>query len=303
MARWVVTRTTTKLMVYVVEADTEEEAIEAAVVAGEGEGVLSGPSAFWGALPLADDPDEPIWIPRGWGTYCRRIVGGVPEAQALVQRCARASIGWVALMVEANDGYTVPLETTRNYAEVLQGAGIDVAVWTFPGQARAASVQASRDAANLALTYAEEADARVVLLDIEAPYKNHPEELRTLIETVEFGRGEDMSLGVVSFPVPSWHPTLDTSAFSLADWGSPMLYDTAQEPEAIELSTREWSELTDVVIPSIRAGETLAGDIERVFGPGPKPKFRAGVVWSEQQLDDTDLRTLQAAAERYGWET
>lgn len=300
MARWIVTRTTTKLTVYVVEAETEEAAIEAAESSADG--ALVGPSEMWGALPL-DPDDEPIWIPRGWGTYCRRIIGGVPEAQALVQRCARASIGWVGLMVEATDGFQVPLSTTRTYAEVLQGAGIDVAVWTFPGEARAATVAGSRDAANLALTYAEEVDARAILLDIEAPYRGRPEQLRTLIETVEFGRGEDVSLGIVSFPVPSWHPTLDTSAFSLADWGSPMLYDTAQTPEAIAKATAEWSELLDVIIPSVRAAGTLAADIVRVFGTGPEANFRAGCVWSEQTLTDAERAALQAAAERYGWET
>jgi hypothetical protein len=284
---------------YVLEAESAEEAVERAKQQGSDAGSGFGPVDLWSALPISDD--EPYWLPKGWGVYCRRIQGGVPEAQDLVRRCQQASVQWVGLMVEATDGFKVSLETTRTYAEVLQGAGIETVVWTFPGEARAASVQESRDAANLALTYAETIGAAAVLLDIEAPYKGKPEELRTLIETADFGLPEGATLGIVSYPVLSWHPTLDTSSFSLAQWGSPMLYESAQDPKLIARANTEWSALVDTLAPSLWTNGNLAQDIERVFGSTSTPSYQGGPIWSEQSLTTLDRGVLTNASEKYGW--
>lgn len=301
MKQWIVTQASTRMVSYAVEAESEEQAIEAAKAAGTGSGVAYGPVDLWSAVPL-EDVEPKVWIPYGWGTYCRNIANNVSDALALVRRCQESSIEWVALMVEGNNGYKVPLDATRTYAQTLQSAGIAVIVWTFPGDARAASVQESREAANLALSYAEEVGADAVLLDIEKPYKGKPEELRTLIETTEFGLGEGMSLGIVSFAVPSWHPTLDKTYFSLAHWGSPMIYDVTDQPATIEKAGAEWSALVaGPVIPSLWTQGNLASDIVRVFGESAPARFEGGIIWSEQQITAAQRVSLHASAQRYGW--
>jgi hypothetical protein len=139
------------------------------------------------------------------------------------------------------------------------------------------------------------------LLDIEAPYKGKPEELRTLIETVDFGLPEGATLGIVSYPVLSWHPTLDTSSFSLAQWGSPMLYESAQDPKLIARANTEWSALVDALAPSLWTNGNLAQDIERVFGSTSTPAYQGGPIWSEQSLTTLDRGVLTNASEKYGW--
>ena len=288
-----------RLETWQVEAASEQGALEAAT----GPGTVVGEAVLSSASPL--EAPAGVWLPRGFGVYCRRIPEG-GEAE-LVARCLEAGVSWAALMVEASDGYAVPLERSKRYADALRDAGLGVLVWTFPGVSRA-TFAGSVAAAGLALEHARACGASAVLLDVEATYKREPEALQALISTTSRGLPAGSSLGVVSYPVPSWHATLDSGKFAQADWGSPMLYETAGDPATIERAYREWGALVDVVVPSLSAMGTgaqgaakLEADIRRVLGDSTPTRSCSAVIWSEQQMDAADRLVVRSSAERYGW--
>lgn len=299
MPRYRVTRTTSRLETWDVEAATEEAALDAA----RGSGVFGGESVLSSVVAL--DTPRPLWLPSGFGVYCRRIPDG--GESALLERMREAGAVWAALMVEASDGYVVPLERTKSYAEALRGAGLGVIVWTFPGPSRG-NFEGSLSAAELVLTHARACGASAVLLDIEAPYKKEPEALSALIQTTKRGLPAGASLGVVSYPVPSWHATLNPASFALADWGSPMLYESAGDLNTIDRAYREWSALVQTIVPSLSAvglgesgAEQLDSDIRRVLGQSAPARSNAAMVWSEQQMDAADRLVVRSSAGRFGW--
>jgi hypothetical protein len=298
-----IVRSTTKLESFVVEASSEAEAIDKC----SGPGMLVGSASIYD-VSVEEDVRPVKLMPHGFGFYLRRISGGVESAKQLLQRCLDADARWVSFMVEASDGYKVPLDTVKLYADVL-ASDMSLWVWTFPGEARAASVEASADAARLALSYCDQISADGVMLDIEAPYKNKSESLQSLISTTRSGLSFGTTLGVVSYPIPSMQPTIDWKLFKQADWGSPMLYNTAGTVEGVNKSIAEWSPLVPAIIPSMATYDTsspgtgaeqLHGDIERVLGSAP-PMFDGAIMWSEQSTDAAERVVMREASKAYGW--
>ena len=305
MSLYRVLRSSTKLEAFTVEAASQAEAIDmCAALPGE----LIGASALYDAQ-TASPPKAKIG-PQGFGFYLRRISGGTEAAQALLQRCREAKAEWVSFMVEASDGYTVSIEAIQAYAAVLSPE-IDLWVWTFPGDARAASVAQSTAAANQALNYCMAIGAGGVMLDIEASYKGHPEALDALISTTKAGLSNNRTLGMVSYPIPSYHPTLAWDLFKKADWGSPMLYNTAGTQEGVDQSVSEWTKLLPTLVPSMATYDTtspgtgaaqLNGDIQRILG-GPPAAFDGAAMWSEQSTDSAQRAVMAQWSTRYGWWT
>ncbi len=297
-----VVRSTTKLESFIVEAASASNAIDAC----SGSGTLIGSSAIYDVQEQYAPP-PPMNLPSGFGFYLRRISGGVDAAKELLQRCRESSVRWVSFMVEASDGYRVSLDTTKLYASVL-APELNLWVWTFPGEARASSVEQSVAAAELALEYKRQIGAKGVMLDIEAPYKNRSASLSALVSSTMQGLSGQESLGMVSYPTPSLHPTLDWNLFRHANWGSPMLYNTAATVEGIDKSIAEWSQIVPVIIPSMATYDTaspgtgaeqLNGDIERVMG-GPPPRFSGAIMWSEQSTDAAERQVMSDWAKKYG---
>lgn len=299
MPRYRVTRSTNRLETWDVEAASEEAALDVA----SGSGALAGESSISSVVPL--DAPSSVWLPSGFGVYCRRLLSGGEEG--LVERLQQAGVCWAALMVEASDGYISPLARSQRYAEALLAAGIRVAVWTLPGVQRA-TFSGSVAAAEVTLEHARACKASSVIFNIESAYKREAEALQALFSTVSRGMPAGASLGVVSYPVPSWHATLDSGKFAQADWGSPMLYETAGDVATIERAYREWGSLVGVIVPSLSAmgsgvsgAEQLESDIRRVLGDSPPAKSNAAMVWSEQQMTHLDRQVLRSSSERYGW--
>lgn len=299
-----VTKTSTTLEAINVEAESEAAAVQLAATM---QGTLVGQASLYSAAPLAPAP-APVRMPVGFGTYFRRITDSAAEAEAAAARCKAAGMAWATLMVEATDGFTVSAAARKTYAEALRASGIEVGVWTFPGDARAASVEQSR-AAGLALTEAAaDIGALLLMLDVEQPYKGQHAELDALITTTLASAPAGASVGVVSYPVPSYHPSLDWATFAACAWGSPMFYQSAASEALVSKGMAEWQKYVPVLAPSLDGWEgsgaagaaRLAGDIERVCGPAPA-RVPSAVVWSEGQMDDAKRAVTKAAGSRYGW--
>ena len=303
-----VTRATTSMRTYDVEARDEADAIGAVT----GPGQLVGTSDLWSAVAVEPVPVVPLSLPTGFGGYLRRITGGAAEAAAAVDRCKRAGFDWVALMVEASDGFVVDLNTTKVYARALRDAGFGTYVWSFPGDKRAASELESTEAAELALDYADATASLGVIMDIEAPYKSKPETLRALLGTVQEGLRPEQVLGVSCYPVPSMHPTVPWDVIiEFIDFGSPMFYETAQNPEHVADGLTQWAAITPVIVPVLDgwSGSGAAGaarfkaDIIAVLGQPPDPKLDMGAasIWSESQMDDAKRAVTSEMGSAYGW--
>lgn len=301
-----VTSATTSLHTYEVEAESEAEAIE---IARAQSGKLVSASVLWDAVKVGDGGGSGKRVPTGFGTYLRRISGGEAEARSVLAHCQQAKMTWVSLMVEAEDGYTVPLSVTQTYAAIFRENGFRIFVWTFPGDARAASAEASKAAGKLALEYAQAIEANGVMLDIEKPYKGKQEALHALVSEVRGGLTEEQTLGMVSYPVPAYHETIPWEEFKVADWGSPMFYDSAGNATLVERGFVEWGAFVPVIVPSLDGwsgsgafgANRLTEDIIRVCGAPPVPRVPAALIWSEQQMDDAKRLAVANMASRYSW--
>jgi hypothetical protein len=306
MTKYRVTRATTTMVTYDVDAASEEAAIGAA----SGPGKLVGTADLWSAVAVSTGTSPPVKaLPDGFGMYLRRITGGAAEAAAAVERCRRAGADWVALMVEATDGYVVPLEVTETYARAFHEAGFAVYVWTFPGDKRAATAAGSSEAATLALNYMHATNALGVIADIEAPYKGKPETLSVLLNGIRDGLTGIQVLGVACYPVPSMHPTMPWDVMKVADFGSPMFYETAQNQALVDKGMREWAAIVPSTIPVLDgwSGSGAAGaarlrtDITTVCGPPLNASVDAASIWSEAQMDDAKRVVTSEMSDAYGW--
>jgi len=305
MNKYRVTKARTTLEAVDVEAQDEAEAV---AKAAELRGLLVGSSTLSSAVLLDEAPPVDEFDPTGFGTYFRRIVDNQINAQEAAARCKEAGMAWAVLMVEAVDGYTTSAEARKTYAEALRAAGLTVGVWSLPGQSRAASVEASRAAARDLTDAAKALGAAVILLNVEDAYKGKQTELRALVDTTLGTAPAGSSIGVVSYPVPSWHPDMDWAAFSSLDWASPMFYATAASQESIDRGFDEWLEIVPVVVPSLDgwSGSGLAGaarleaDIRRVCGPA-YARTPSAAVWSESQMDEAKRTVTRRMAGVYGW--
>jgi len=307
MTLYRVTRASTALSIYEVEANSEAEAIQ--IASASGPGMIVSSSDLWSSVNIQPVPAPIRVLPQGFGTYLRRISGGEAEARAALARCQQAGMKWISLMVEATDGWVVPLSVTEIYAKVFREAGYQIFVWTLPGNTRSESVEASVAAGELVLGYAEDVRAAGIMLDIEAAYKDKPEELHALVTTVANGRSPTQSLGVVSYPIPSYHKDLAWSEFKVCDWGSPMFYETAGNITLVNKGLAEWSEIVSVLAPSLdgwsgtgaAGAERLKQDIIRVCGTVPTVRVDASAIWSEQQMDDPKRFIVLEMGIAYNW--
>lgn len=306
MNKYRVTKSTTTMETFDVEAETEAAAISAASSAA---GTIVGQNALW-SVTLTEQGEDPLPLPDycGFGVYTRRISASQADAASAAKRCADAGISWVSLMVEASDGYIVSESSLKLWAAEFMDAGLFVGVWSFPGDARAASTAASVSAANLLTDMARAVDATIVMLDIEKPYKGKPEQMRAMIDALCNRAPEGAWRGVVSYPVPSYHPDLDWAAFKSFDWGSPMFYESAQSPSLISKGLAEWGQYVPVVVPSLdgwsgtgaEGAARFKGDILRVCGE-PPPVVPGAIVWSEAQMDDAKRAVTNEMSTVYGW--
>lgn len=307
MGMYRVTKATTQLEIFDVEAESELDAV-AKVAALPGKLVTQ--NAAWSAVLTDGFTPEPVDCPTGFGVYLRRITGGSSDATIVAERCRKAGILWAHFMVESSDGYVTSPATRSVWARAFKSAGISVGVWSFPGDARSASVQESVSAANLLADAAAEIDAQSVMVNIEKPYKGKPAETEALCDAV-YARSSGMSwlCGVISYPIPSYHPDLNWSAMSGFEFASPMFYQTAQDPVAVNRGLGEWYKIVKQVVPSLDgwSGTGVDGaarfreDIVRVCGAPPDPREPGAIVWSESQMDDVKRAVTRDMAEKYGW--
>lgn len=298
-----VTRTRTTLEVCDVEALSEAEAVAAA-----SSWTLIGQSTLASVVLIEQRAD--VFRPGGFGVYLRRITSDVETARLVADRCRAAGVQWASLMVEASDGYQVPNAARDVYAQAFRAEGIEVGVWSFPGYARSASVEQSVDAAVILTAAAVRINAKIIMLNVEKPYKGKQAELRAFVEGVVDSALPGSSIGVVSYPIPSYHPDLDWSAFRVLSWGSPMFYETAKDPELVARGFSEWLAYVPTIVPSLDgwSGTGVAGaarfreDTENVCGIGTA-RTPGAVVWSESQLDDPKRAVIRSLAHEYGWPT
>jgi len=307
MSIYRVTKATTQLEIFDVEAQSEADAI-AKVSAMSGK--LVAQNAAWSAVLTDGFTPEPVDCPAGFGVYLRRITGGSSDATIVAERCRKAGILWAHLMVESSDGYVTAPTTRSVWAKAMRDAGLRVGVWSFPGDARAASVQESVSAANLLADAAAEIDAQSVMVNIEKPYKGKPAEMEALCEAVCSNANFSSYLcGVISYPIPSYHPDLNWSAMTGFEFGSPMFYQTAQDPAAVNRGLGEWAKIVEETVPSLDgwSGTGVEGaarfreDIVRVCGSPPEPRVPGAIIWSESQMDDAKRAVTREMAEKYGW--
>lgn len=299
-----VTQAQTALLATEVEAESEADAIQKAQATASS---LVASSSLWSAVRIGDTPPSSL-VPQGFSTYFRNPTDNMEDAVKAAKLCQAAAMPWVALMVEGNNGYQVPLARNRKYADEMKKLGIQVAVWSFPGDERASTVAASEDAALLLTMTARELGAMCVIADVELPYKKRSTELAAFLDTIKATKDATMSFGVVSYPIPSFHPTLDWETFRVCDWGGPLFYETASDPSLIAKGKSEWSQLTPVLIPSLSAfgdsgvvgAERLKGDISRVCGT-PAATVPAAMLWSYPQTDDAKRAVTRDMATQYGW--
>lgn len=301
-----VTKSSMLLEIFDVEAESEQEAIRLC----EGKpGALVSQNAAWSAA-TTQQGSVSTTLPDGFGVYLRRIGSSTEGPEAVADRCVKAGMMWASLMVESNDGYIVSPSTTAAWASVFRDRGLLIGVWSFPGDERAASVEQSSSAARLLTDVASQISADTVMLNVEAPYKNRPAQLRALIDsTLETIPASALgAVGVVSYPVPSMHPDLDFSQFSKLDYASPMFYRTAQDPALVERGMNEWAAILKTIAPTLDgwSGSGVSGatrfaqDITTVCGSGPA-RVPSAVVWSEAQMDNAKREVTRERAELYGW--
>ena len=307
MNRYRVMKAHTSLEAVDVEALDEAEAV---AKAAEMRGLLVASSTLSSAVLL--DEAEPVvdFRPSGFGTYFRRIADNATNAQEAAARCQAAGMAWAVLMVEAVDGYSTSAAARKTYAQALTDAGIAVGVWSLPGPARAASVEASRTAARNLTDAAKALGSTLVLLNVEDAYKGKQAELRALVDTTIETSPAGSSIGVASYPWPSLHPDIDWAAFAALDWGSPMFYSTASSVEAINRGFDEWLSYVPVLVPSldgwsgsgVSGAARFEGDIRRVCGQS-YPRTPGAAVWSESQMDDAKRAVSRRMATVYRWPT
>lgn len=301
-----VTKSSMLLETFDVEAASEQEAIRLC----EGKpGALVSQNAAWSAVVTQQG-----WVartlPDGFGVYLRRIGSSGDSPEDVADRCVKAGMLWASFMVESNDGYVVSPSTTAAWANVFRDRGLLVGVWSFPGDERAASVEQSSSAAQLLTDVASQISADTVMLNVEAPFKNRPAQLRALIDSTlnSVPASALQAVGVVSYPVPSMHPDLDFSQFSKLDYASPMFYKTAQDPALVERGMNEWAVILKTIAPTLdgwsgsgASGATrFAQDISTVCGPGPA-RVPGAVIWSEAQMDTAKREVTRERAALYGW--
>lgn len=259
---------------------------------------------------MTERGSAPLTYPTGFGVYVRRVTADEAVARQVAHRCRVSGICWAMLMVESSDGYIVPEAARQVYAQAFRDEGLTVGVWSLPGEARAASTHQSWAAAETLTAAAAKLDSKLVLLDIERSYKGRSEELHALVDGTIDTAPEGSSIGAASYPVPSYHSTLDWSAFRSLDYGSPMLYESAQDPDLIAQSFLQWSSYVPVILPSLdgwtgsgAAGASrFEGDVLRVCGTGPA-RTPGAIVWSEAQMDDAKRAVTKKMQDRYGWPT
>jgi hypothetical protein len=172
-------------------------------------------------------------------------------------------------------------------------------------------VEASNSAAALLCEAADAIDVECVMLNIEEPYKGKTEEMSALCNQTLHLAPANSFVGVVSYPIPSYHPTLNWDAITGFDFGSPMFYTTAQDPVAVNRGNREWSMLVPQVVPSldgwsgtgVEGASRFRGDIMRVCGATTPPNLPGAIVWSESQMDDAKRAVTRDMAATYSWPT
>jgi len=302
MNKYRVTKSAMTMETFDVEALSEQEAIR--LCAGKSGKLVSQVDAWSAVLVGSGKPT----LPAGFGVYLRRI-GAQDSAEVVAERCVRAGMYWALFMVEASDGHLTDLSVTSAWAKVFRAHGLAIGVWSFPGDSRAASVEQSTAAATLLTTVAQEVGAEAVVLDIEQPYKGHPVTLDALIEAAVSTVPPSAVLGVTSYPVPDFHPTLNWRAFAAFAFGSPMFYQSAQDPQIVKRGYAEWSQYVNVFAPSLDgwSGSGAAGadrfsqDITNVCGPAGDPRVPGALVWSESQMDSAKRLVTKERGVGYGW--
>lgn len=245
---------------------------------------------------------------KGFGFYLRRLPPHtVKNGQVLITRLKAAKATWVSLMVEAEDGYVSPRSNIKDYGDDLVLAGFDVWVWTFPGSQRAASVQQSEAAAILAVDYCKMVRGKGVMLDIEKAYRGKKESLNALVDkTISLAKNnnsqqQSLSVGFVSYPLPTLAKDIDWTCLKKCDFGSPMLYDTSKTKELVDRSMKEYTKYNKVWIPSLATYDTqapgteevqLKGDLDRVFEGNGDKGIKAAIFWSESTTSDKERKVI-----------
>jgi len=302
MNKYRVTKSSTSLYTFDVEAGSESEAIQ---LASSGIGTLVGQGDLWSAV-LTEQGES--FRPAGFGAYLRRISDNQADAESVAKRCVAAGMNWVSLMVEANDGYIVPAAARKTYSDAFMDRGIQVGVWSFPGSGRAETVEGSVAAAKTLTDAAKEIGSTIVMIDVEAPYKGKSTQLKALVSEVINTAPYLSTIGVTSYPVPSFHADLDWSAFEPCDWGSPMFYTSAQDPSLVSKGFSEWLSYVPALVPSLDGwggsgadgAQRFKQDILNVCGPVPA-NVPGAIIWSEAQMDDAKRAVTREMGAEYGW--
>lgn len=250
--------------------------------------------------------------PRGIGVYMRRIENLSPAEAAKRAAVLRAAgVRWVALMVEAVNGFRSSHDGLSRMAVACREQGIAPWCWTFPHP----HVRGAREAAEHACSLASALEADGVILDIEAargsakkPTPPTPTWVRELVRTTAHALEPEQGLGITSYPVPSMHPSMPwEDMWHGRAWGSPQTYSTALQPKLLELAFAEWGKRFKTLLPSVPAYDVSGADartqlrtvLERVVGTPPRVPGVA--VWSDPQIDAEERRVLRAFANGAGW--
>lgn len=240
---------------------------------------------------------------HGFGVFERDRDRSISHAR----RMHDATVRWVGLMAEAEDGYVAKPDVLAAQSEIYQRAGLLPWVWSFPGEK---AVLAPEKAA-LRLGVALRASGALgAILDIEVAFKGKPEECARFVRAVIDQLTEKHNLAISSFPIRAYHPTLPWEEM-VAGVGMPQLYETAASRALARRAIAEWRENARVICPVLAAYDTkspgegaqqLAADLPRVLLNDDGVCDVAGAsIWSAPQLDAAECRVMAEWSAAHGW--
>lgn len=267
-------------------------------------------------------------IPKGVHVYTGR--GGIGRTRARDLRAA--GVRGVILCAEAVDGWTASDANAERWGAAAADAGLDVAVYAFPGLPR--TVEPQRVAEHL-VRIARGVGARTVVADVEAPYRGQGKRLVALLDAIEGERTEELALdpiGITTLGLPSdrgtrwpWPALLAWHREHPETWLGWQCYERARVDRLVDGGIAELRAcLTDAahgvsgterVVPHLATyprrtvtpegldgPARLVADLDRAcLGADGRPCVPGVVLWSDASLGDDELQALRAWTARAGW--
>lgn len=260
--------------------------------------------------------------PRGVHVYTGR--GGIGRTRARELRAA--GVRGVVLCAEAVDGWQASDANAERWGAAAASAGLDVAVYAFPGLPR--TVEPQRVAEHL-VRIARGVGAQTVVADVEAPYRGQGKRLVALLDAIEGERTEELALdpiGITTLGLPNdrgtrwpWPALLAWMHEHPETWLGWQCYERARADRLVDAGIAELrAALPDgasrvvphlatyprrtVTAEGLDGPARLVADLDRAcLGADRRPCVPGVVLWSDASLGDDELAALKAWIARAGW--